>query len=167
MNNLEYDAWRELEWRRKLKSDEEARLLADLQQSPKVRAELEEEARLTELLGQLPDAFLSSNFTAQVLQAVEGNRQGKRGLPWPFAQVRFGSLRSALGPVAVVTALALGCLSYYEYQGHARAELAHSIVTVSSVATLPSLEALKDFEPINRMSQVPPIVDVDLLAALQ
>ncbi|MEP6662526.1 MAG: hypothetical protein ABJC04_02575, partial [Verrucomicrobiota bacterium] len=59
---------REALWRRKLSAQERE---ACLVRPPDGETGLEEEMELSELLGRLPDAPVSSNFTVQVLQRVE------------------------------------------------------------------------------------------------
>src|SRR3974390_2203241 len=61
---------REATWRQKPSPADAARLRAWLAAHPEARAESETEAALNEALGRMPDAPLSSNFTARVLEAV-------------------------------------------------------------------------------------------------
>jgi hypothetical protein len=58
-------------------------------------------------------------------------------------------------------------LTSFEYRRHARLELARSLAAVSHEAVVPSPDILNDFDAINRLSQVPPMVDNDLLVALE
>ena len=119
------------------------------------------------LLGQLPDVPLASNFTAQVLQAVAtAPRQPRTAflIPWwerlsPTTWARRAILASGL--------LGLIVLSGHSYQWHTRLQLARSVAEVSRAAALPDIEILRDYDAISRLSQVPPVVDEDLLAALQ
>src|SRR5512137_1192972 len=73
-NDPIYTRLRELSWRRKLTSAEEAELRFWLESHPEARADWEAEAGLEAALERLPDASVASNFTARVLQAV--NREG-------------------------------------------------------------------------------------------
>ena len=56
MNDSVYDHLRELSWRRKLTTSEELQLRAWLAAHPEAQADWEDEARLNEMLGLLPDA---------------------------------------------------------------------------------------------------------------
>src|SRR5207244_6508374 len=71
MNDPVYDPLSEVSWRRKLTTSEELQLRAWLAAHPEAQADWEDEARLNEMLGLLPDAPVASNFTNRVLQAVE------------------------------------------------------------------------------------------------
>ena len=61
----------ELAWRRRLTPEEQARLRQYLDAHPQARRQWEGEAALTRGLNRLPNAPVSSNFTALVLQAVQ------------------------------------------------------------------------------------------------
>jgi hypothetical protein len=56
--------------------------------------------------------------------------------------------------------------SFREYQVIHRVRMAREVASVSRVATLPSMEWLKDFDTINGISQVK-VADDELLAALE
>src|SRR5687767_7484999 len=93
MKKLESNNLRESLWRSTLNPEKEAQLQAGLAAHSEAEAEFQEEVRLTQLLQQLPDAPLASNFTAQVLRAVELeetkiSREHKRG--WPAWWTGFG-----------------------------------------------------------------------------
>ena len=62
---------RELSWRRKLTSAEQAELDAWLAAHPEAAAQWQEEAALNALLEQLPGATVPSNFTARVMQDID------------------------------------------------------------------------------------------------
>jgi len=165
MNDPGVQRWRELSWRRKLTPAEEAEFRGWLAAHPDARVELEAEVALTTALAELPDVPLASNFTAQVMQAVEredaaratrspgrlGWQPWKRWLP-----------RMALGALAV----AAGLLSYQEVAAIQRAKLVRSVEVVSRVSTLPSPAILEDFDAIQRLTP-PPAADDQLLSLLQ
>ena len=71
MNDSEHQRLREESWRRKLSPAEEASLRTWLAAHPDQQADWEADARLSQWLGQLPDAPVPSNFTSLVLQAVD------------------------------------------------------------------------------------------------
>ncbi len=148
---------RELVWRRKLTEAEHA----GLREQPETQADLELESRLTEGLARLPDAAVPSNFTARVLQAVEredGAASPTDGLAMELA--RAGAPAGGGGGG----------------HGHRRSDLSASriqsarparqnVALLARTQPMPSVEALKNFDAIQRMSQ--PHADEKLLALLQ
>jgi hypothetical protein len=115
--------------------------------------------RLRELLSRLPDAPLASNFTVRVLQAIEAEemRRSRWGIlagNWRF-----------FFPRVTVTAAAAGIavIAFYQHeQGLQRQMLVQNVVAVAS-QPMPGIEALKNFDAIQRMSQAAR-PDDDLLA---
>jgi hypothetical protein len=149
---------RELAWRRKLTAAERAGLGAQ----PEVQADLEIESRLSEALARLPDAPMPSNFTARVLQAVELESTARpRAINW------FWTWRVLVPRVAVaVVVVAFAGLEIHRYELNAhRTALARNVVLVAEAQSLPSIDALKNFNAIRRMSQ--PRADDELLVLLQ
>ena len=162
MNEMEFKELREASWRRRLTAGEEDALHAYLAGRVEKRMQWEDELSLTELLGKLPEASVSTNFTTRVLQAVErdvaSERRRDRGI---FDRLKLNWLpRIAVASVFICAAV----FSVIQYRANQRAEIAHDIAAVSQAATVPQ-EWLQDFEAINRLSQ--PRVDDVLLAALQ
>ena len=111
------------------------------------------------LLSRLPDAPVASNFTARVMQAVELEemRQSRwRVFGWSW---RAWVPRASVGSALVV-------LAAFTFQQHNlylhQVALAKNAALVAS-QPLPSLDALKNFDAIQRMSQ-PARADNDLLA---
>ncbi|MGB7767791.1 MAG: hypothetical protein WBN22_02935 [Verrucomicrobiia bacterium] len=150
---------RELVWRRKLTDAERAELRAQ----PEAQADWELESRLTEGLARLPDAAVPSNFTARVLQAVEreelpaARKSDGRWWHWPALLPR----AAVTAAVAVFAGLAI---QHHELNAQ-RAQLAQSVALMAEAQPLPSVEALKNFNAIQRMSQ--PRADEELLALLK
>jgi hypothetical protein len=141
-------------WRRKLSQAERAELRA--------RPELELEARLTEALAKIPAAPVPSNFTARVLDAIEfeENRAVRsRGWIWNW---RWSWPRIAVA--AAVLIFAGVSFQRYEASSH-RIELAKNAAQVAAAQPLPSVDALNNFDAIQRMSQ-PAHTDTELLAVL-
>ena len=127
-----------------------------------VPADLELEARLTRALARLPDAPVSSNFTARLMQAVD-LEESRRSRRW-----RFGWNWHALLPRLAVTAsvVLFAGLTVRHYELVARRNtLARSVAMVTGSQTLPSMEALQNFDAIQRMSQ--PGADQELLALMK
>lgn len=146
--------WPESLWRRKLSPEERLAL--------RTQPEREWEARLTEALAKLPPAPVPSNFTARVLAAIDlDERQAARsqGRHWNW---RFWLPRAAV-TAAILLFVALG------YQHHeVRVQRTEWVKSLSRVTTetVPSVEVLKDFDTIQRISQASR-ADTELLAALQ
>jgi anti-sigma factor RsiW len=166
MNSLEFNRLLEARWRRPLTAEEGRELLTYLAEHPADRERWAEEVQLTRYLDELPNVPVASNFSARVLAAVA--REPVR-LQRPFA-VDWAWLRPvswARRAILATGILGLVVLSGRSYQWHTRVELARSVAEVSCVAALPSLELLKDYDAIQRLSQVPPAVDEELLTALQ
>ena len=107
-----------------------------------------EQRQLRELLSRLPDAPLASNFTARVMQAIEAAEagRGRWGVEWNW-RIFF--------PRVTVTAAAAGIVAVAFYQHELtvqRQRLVDSVVVVAS-QTMPSGEALENFDAIQRMAQ--------------
>jgi len=147
---------RELVWRRKLTAAERAGLRAD----PETQADLELETRLSEALARVPDAPVPSNFTTRVLQAIE--REESRG-----AQTRGWSWywRVLVPRVAVAVAVVgFAGLAYQRHESGKRVELAKDVALLAQAQPAPSVEALENFDAIQRLSQTAPHADNELLA---
>jgi hypothetical protein len=155
---------RETAWRRRLTDAEQAELRDWLATHPDAQTDWENEAALSELLTQLPDVSVPSNFAARVIQAVERDDTAKDRERGPK---RVWTWR-ALVPRLAITALVVG-VGLFAYQRHAlaqRVELARSVVTVADVRSLPSPQFLEDFDVIRRLLPTPP-ADKDLLALME
>ncbi|HUA68575.1 MAG TPA: hypothetical protein VMA13_08500 [Candidatus Saccharimonadales bacterium] len=147
---------RELVWRRTLTEAERAEMSAQ----PEARADWELESRLTKALNRLPDMAVPSNFTARVLQVVDREEVRSRRAHWQL------SWRVLLPRLAVcVAVIGIAGLAYQRHEFNQRALLAKDVALVTSAQPLPSIEALKNFNAIQRMSQ--PHADEELLALLQ
>ncbi len=116
---------------------------------------------LRELLARLPDAPAASNFTARLMQAVEleESQQSRRRFRWNW--------HALLPRVAVTAAVVLFAgLTFHRYELNIqRATLARNVALVAGSQPLPSVDALKNFDAIQRMSQ--PHADDELLALMQ
>jgi hypothetical protein len=125
-------------------------------------ADLKLEARLSQALARLPDAAVPSNFTARVMQAVE-SEESRRARRWSLGW----NWHALLPRVAVAMALVLFTgLTFHHYELTSwRIALARNVALVAGSQPLPSVDALKNFDAIQRMSQ--PHADEELLALLQ
>lgn len=174
-----YKELREQGWRRKLSPTEEGRVRLWLETHPEARADWEVETGLNDALEHLKEPEVPSNFTAQVLAAVEADaarqaRGAKRPQGWRLWNWRWLP-KAALASVVLVAGL-LG-LQYHEHeQQEKRVQYANSVATITDVASLPSPAILQDFDAIHAMNQITvsdedmkPVVvpDEELLKAFQ
>jgi hypothetical protein len=118
-----------------------------------------EPQELRGLLSRLPDAPVSSNFTARVIQAVELEElQSARTRGWHW---NWHSLLPRAAATATVV-IAAG-FAFYQHQIYSqRVEIAKNVMFVAQ-SHLPSMDALQNFDAIQRMSQ-PAHADEGLLA---
>jgi hypothetical protein len=159
-NNPVYQRLRELAWRRRLTEAELAEWRAA---HPQAAAEADAEAALSDALAALPNAPVPSNFTARVLQRLEGDARR----PSPRKRDWFWVWR-VLVPRAAVASLVVGAslFAYHRHQTAQRIAVGVSIRTVAGVRSLPSPQILEDFDVIQRLDTTPP-ADRELLAWLQ
>jgi len=169
MNESEYQELIERAARCPLRAEEHAQVQAYLAEHPDKQPDWEAEAALNRLLRELPPAPVSSNFTAQVVQAAMHTKPHRHrhhrlrliSLRWLWS---FG--RAWQGVVAgLVVGLAL--LAYSQHRVQSRAELARSVATISALAPLPALEAFQDFDSIKSLPAAPLAEQDELLAALK
>lgn len=156
---------RELTWRRKLTPSEEAQLSQWLATHPEAQTEQESDAALNEALDLLPDAPLSSNFTARVLQAATSEPSPSRPRA-PIWATLFQSLRWLPRMALVALTLGLAVISYEHFREAHRVRMARDAAVVSEVISLPGPKGLEDFEVI-RASNRAPAADEELLSLLQ
>ena len=165
MNESVEKQLREAVWRRKLTPEEEARLQNLLASDAIQQREWEREIALTDHLRQLPDAAVSSNFTAQVMQALDAElaRQDRAGHGTNHWLFWFRRWAPKLAPVTL--ALVVGAFSLQTYRSHqTREAMAESVAMVLANPDVLAPEIMEDFEVIQ---QLPSVTDEDLLAALQ
>jgi len=165
LNDPLYKQLLEQSWQRKLTETEESRLRGLLESHPEAQTHWDIEAALSEALGQLPPAPVSSNFTALVLQRLEREsqtRSRRRGKEWQFWR------KLSWFPTTALAALVLGVglLTYTETRIVHRQALLKSVEAVSRVASLPSPRILEDYNAIQALSTAP-AADEQLLALLQ
>jgi hypothetical protein len=126
-----------------------------------MKNEPQELREMRQLLSRLPDAPVSSNFTARVMQAVEleETRHPRR---WNFLAWNWHALLPRFAVAAAVVLFA--GFAFHQYaSANRRAGITKSVMLVASAQKLPSLEALQNFDAIQRMSQ-PARADEGLLA---
>jgi hypothetical protein len=155
-NDRPYDQLRQAAWRRKLTAVEEAELRGYLSAEPELQADWEAELVLSQALERLPDAPVPSNFTARVLRSAkrQSPEGGRRRLP--LRDVWGGSFRWLPRAAFIAAFLAAGFFSYQHLQDSRREHLAESVVRVSEAASVPSPDALADFDAIQALDRTPP-----------
>lgn len=112
------------------------------------------------LLSRLPEVPVASNFTARVMKAVE--LEEMRHSRWRV----FGWNWRVFFPRATVTAAVVGFAVFTFHQHEVssqRLALAKNAVLVAESQPMPNMDALKNFDAIQRMSQ-PARPDNELLA---
>ena len=111
------------------------------------------------LLSRLPDAPVASNFTARVMQAVEfeASRHSRR---WNIFVWNWHAFLPRLAVAVVVITTAGLAFQRHEANAH-REQLVKNVALVAGA--MPSVEALRNFDAIRRMSQ-PVHADEGLLA---
>jgi len=129
-------------WRRKLSAAERSALRG--------KPELALEAQLTDILAKIPDAPVASNFTVRVMAAIEleaaaAARSHRSQWNWRLLWPR----------VAVAAAMLIFAgISVQRYEGNSqRTALAKNIAQMAAAQPLPSVDALNNFDAIQRMSQ--------------
>jgi negative regulator of sigma E activity len=127
-----------------------------------VPGDLQLEARLTRALARLPDAPISSNFTSRLMQAVD-LEESRRSRRWSFGW-NWHALLPRLAVTASVVLFAGLTLRHYELVTR-RNTLARNAAMVTGSQPLPSVEALQNFDAIQRMGQ--PGADQELLALMK
>ncbi len=125
--------------------------------------DLELEIRLTERLRQIPDAPVASNFTARVLAVVE-REESARAASWP-RHLNWRVLLPRVVATAAILVFTGTVWERYELRTQ-RSILVKNIAQVTYSKQVPSLDAIYNFDVIQRMSQ-PVAADNELLALLQ
>jgi anti-sigma factor RsiW len=154
--------------RKNLSAAEKVRWEECLREDPGLRENFAEESALQNALESLPDAPLSSNFTARVLGAAL--REAREQAPW--WKLKWTWIRLAPG-VAVALLLAAGLVGYRNHVVK-NAEMVAKVRSFSEVAAAmaasetPPEEVFQNFEAIQRLSfPVDGDLDLELLVALQ
>jgi hypothetical protein len=167
MNESEFEALLEAARRRRLTPGEEAQAGAWLALHPERRAEWEAETQLSRLLNQVPDAAVSSNFTARVLQAARREAAAavvRAGRPWWRELADRLRLRPAHGLAAALAVVAMGGWAWREARLVERQRHARDLAALSCAAILPEPQLLAaDFDTLRRL---PVAEDDELLAVL-
>jgi hypothetical protein len=167
MTDREFNQLRETCWQRPLDPAEDARARAYLAANPDAQREWELEIELTQLMTQAPNAPLSSNFTHQVLLALD--QEARRRAPTSFVggwwrRWRLRPLPGFAGSLAAL--LALTFLGYHQYQTRSQDKLAQDLVKVTHASGLNQPNIFQDFDVIQRLGQLPQPADEELWLVL-
>jgi hypothetical protein len=166
MNDSEYRELVEASWRRSLTHEEQARLSGWVATHPDLQLDWETETALNQTLARLPDARLSSNFTARVMQAIDAEAIAASRERSIFAQLQaFFRARAPRIAWALLLVGLLG-LGMYQHQKASRHELATGLTALVHVAALPDPKALQDWDAVQQLSQLPPREDEELFKVL-
>lgn len=168
MKKYHDNEWLRLSLKAELTPEEESRVEAWLAGQPdeRARAHWEEDRALARALQALPDAPVSSNFTARVWQQIDAEearatkvtRSGK-GEWWRVFLPRLGWATAAV---------ALTVAGTHEFRVSQQKQLARDVSFVGhDLAAAPAPEVLQDFDAINQLRQVAAGSDDELLIALQ
>lgn len=137
-------------WRFSGRAPTAAEWEALLQAHPEWRSEIEEERALTEMLQNLPDSPISSNFVAQVMSAAEReNRRPSQPEPLSPGQFSWKSWWPRLASIAGLAVLAI--ISFQAIERQNRSQMAEAIAQVSKLTAGSPLTAWEDFDSISRM----------------
>ena len=162
MNDADYEELKETAWRRKLSPAEEAKLQEWLGQNPNQQADWEAELGLNQLLGQLPQVAVASNFTARVLQELDKDSASSARHQNSGAWFTRWFRRPAAGLAWAAVLMVTGWLGYHQFSkpsGVARAD--DLAVLVKTVGQEPAL-----FEDFDAIYTLPQADDEELYAVL-
>ncbi|MBN2508452.1 MAG: hypothetical protein JXQ71_17370 [Verrucomicrobia bacterium] len=168
MTDQEFNQLREAGWRRSLDPAEDARVRVHLAASSEAQQDWELEADLTQVLAQVPDAPLPTNFTRQVLDAVDREARAKaarHGAGWwagMWPGVRL--LPRLAGGLAVLLALAF--LGYHQHEIRRQDRLTRALLHATRAHGLGQPGIFQDFDAIRRLGQVPLPADEELWLVL-
>lgn len=151
MNESEYKALIEQSWRRPLTADEETRLDAWLTAHPQQQADWELEVAVNDLLARLPNAPLASNFTSQVLGAVERDLAAQARQMSLLERVKRWFRNPAPRLAWALGLVAVGWFGIHQHQTNMRSDMAKGLSVMANVASLSNPSVLEDFEAIRRL----------------
>ena len=170
MNDSEYGELVETSWRRTLTEDEQACLRGWLAAHPEAQSDWEAEAALNLALTRLPEAPVSSNFTALVVQAADREETERHRVPSWLGAIK--SLFQRPAPRIAWALILIGAL-WFGVQQHrqekaeaSRHELAQGLAAFANVAALPYPAAMQDIDTIQQISHLPDRADEELFAVL-
>ena len=161
--------FRELSWRQRLTDAERTALQQFLTAHPEARADWEAESQLNNLLEKLPEAPpVASNFTAQVMQAVQrentARTRDQNTGGWRSRPVRVWLARGAAACVVV----GVSCFAIYQHQLGERRMMAQDVAALAEAYSAAGPVPAEDFDSIRRLGgEAPAKPDTDLLALMK
>jgi anti-sigma factor RsiW len=166
MNDSEYRELIEASWQRRLSDEEQSILTGWLAAHPELQAAWDSEVALNNSLARLPDAPLSSNFTAQVMQALDREKAAAvRQHSFLERVERFVRTRAPrIGWAFLLVGLLL--FGMQQHRKAARQELANGLAALASVAALPDPRALQDMDAVQQLSRLSSGEDEELFKVL-
>ncbi|MBU6410320.1 MAG: hypothetical protein KGR98_08025 [Verrucomicrobia bacterium] len=117
------------------------------------------DARLDQALKGLRDPAVASNFTARVMREID-TWEARRG---PTMRFHRWSWRFLLPRAVVAAVLVFAGIAAHRHEVNVRRAVLADSVAVVAMQPMPSVDALKNFDAIRRMSQ-PAAADDELLA---
>jgi anti-sigma factor RsiW len=159
MKDVREDELFRLSMQPELSPEDESRLEAWLAAHPGARAAWEQDRALGRALQSLPNAPVSSNFTARVMQQLDldESREERKSTGWRVLWPRLGWAAAAL---------ALTVFGVQQFRNVQRTQLAKDAALISKdIAQLP--DAFRDFDVVESLRQIPPASDDGILIALQ
>jgi len=174
MNESDYNGLVERLARSPLAPKELASVREYLAQNPERTVDWELECELDRILRGLPDAPLSSNFTARVLSQVQRTEEKERTERRRHVLSRvvgwLGSPAHAWQMGVAMLMLTVGLVVHHQYRMVNRSLLAHNVAAVSDLTAGKNLQLWQDFRCIYYIAKLPeasPAEDDDLLNALK
>ena len=164
MNEAKFKLWLEEGWRGPLPEDQQRDLDKFLAAHPDLREEWESGRRLTQALSALPDIPVPSNFMVLIDKGMEASSAPSRRArgPWLWRWLPASPwLRAGTG----LAALTLALLGVHEYQIRSELQMARSVAAVSTLAAVPKMDWLENFDAIHEMAKAPQ-VDEELVSLL-
>src|SRR5689334_5176828 len=162
MNDSEYQALIEESWHHPLTPDEQSRLDGWLAANPAGRLDWEMDLALTRELQRLPDAPLASNFTAQVMQAVDRESRSAARRNSFAEQIMQWFRRPAARLAWAMVLIGAGLFGYQQHRVNVRDEMAKGLSVLASMATLSDPAVFENFDAVRSLSRAAPTDDEEL-----
>ena len=118
---------------------------------------------MNDLLTRLPNAPLASNFTSQVMRAVERDLAAEARQMSLFDRVKRWFRNPAPRLAWALGLVAVGWFGIHQHQANMRSDMAKGLSVMANVASLSNPSMLEDFEAIRRLNTSE---DEDLYAVL-
>lgn len=149
---------RDINSRRPLSESEQAELDVCLATHPDARADWELELSLSRAMAHEPDAQVSSNFTARVIQEIKRGQKLSRS---ERVTVRGGWWRALVPRLVVGSVVIVALVAFIRQRNEAARQKDFEVLL--SVQRLPSVEMLSDFDSIRSLN-IAATADLDILA---